>query len=80
MLYHSDHHATFIGLDKCSTFGLPSPIAARTSFRHIQSDSTSVAKFVTHVFDYLIENKVFHSFSEFLLDLDSTARPYITTD
>ncbi len=79
MLYHSDHRATFLGLDKKSTFGLPSPIA-RTSLRHIGSNSPSVAKFVQTIFSHLMENKVFHAFREFLLDVDSADKPYLAAD
>jgi hypothetical protein len=79
MLYHSDHRAPFLGLDKQSTFGLPSPIA-RTSLRHIESNSQSVAKFIQLVYAHLTENKVFHSFAEFLQDVDTADRPYIAAD
>ncbi len=79
MLYHSDHRANFLGLDKKSTFGLPSPIA-RPNLRHIESNSSSVGKFVQHVFSHLDDNSVFTASGKFFRDIDSLATPYIHAD
>jgi hypothetical protein len=77
--YFSDHRAGFLDLADRASLRLSSPIAP-TPRRHINSNSPLVAKFVSAVNTHLVATGVFHKFANFLLDVDSDEKPYITAN
>jgi hypothetical protein len=77
--YYSDHRAGFLDLADHASLRLSSPIAPNAR-RHIHSNSPLVAKFVTAVHKHLVATGTFHKFANFLLDVDSDDKPYLTAN
>jgi hypothetical protein len=77
--YYSDHRAGFLDLADHASLRLSSPIAPNAR-RHIHSNSPLVAKFVTAVHKHLVATGTFHKFANFLLDVDSDDKPYLTVN
>jgi hypothetical protein len=73
---HSDHRATFLDINLRAFLGECMPKLAQPSQRSVTSKNQSVNKFVSKVHAHLTENKVFHQFQEFLLDIDGMEKPW----
>jgi hypothetical protein len=72
----SDHRAHFADFSLTAYLGNSPPTVVRSDLRFISTDSADVSKFIEKTYDHLDENKVFHKFQEFLLDVDVSARPW----
>jgi hypothetical protein len=77
--FFSENRAGFLYLADRASLWLSSPIAP-TARRPSNSNSPLVAKFVSKVNTHLVATGVFHKFANFLLDVDSDNKPYITAN
>jgi hypothetical protein len=73
---HSDHRALFLDIDLIAYLGAKLPKLAQPDQRSASSSSWHVAKSISKVFDHLQENKDFHKFQEYLLDVDVHPEPW----
>jgi hypothetical protein len=78
--YHSDHRALFLDIDLKAYLGDSLPKLARPDQRFVSSRSQHVAKFVSGVYAHLMENKVFHKYSDYCLDVDVLHAPWNTAN
>jgi hypothetical protein len=74
---HSDHRATFLDINIRAFLGDCMPKLAQPNQRSVTSKSQSVDEFVSKVYSHVLENKVFHQFQEFLVDIDGMEKPWV---
>jgi hypothetical protein len=74
---YSDHRATFLDINLRAFLGDCVPKLAQLQHHSVTSKSQFVDKFVSKVHLHLVENKVFHQYQEFLLDIDGMAKPWV---
>jgi hypothetical protein len=66
----------FLDINLTGYLGAPLPKLARPDQHFVTSSSRHVTKFISKVFAHLQENKVFHKFQEYLLDVDVIPEPW----
>jgi hypothetical protein len=74
--FHSDHRALFVDIDLRAYLGDNLPKLARPDQRFVSSRSQHVTKFVSKVHAHLMENKVFHKFHAYCLDVEGLSEPW----
>jgi hypothetical protein len=67
---HSDHRASFLYIRLQAFFGHNTPKLAGPDMRFVSTSSSDVTKFVNTMYSHLAENKVFHKYTDFCLDVD----------
>jgi hypothetical protein len=75
-LLTSDHRALFADFALPLFLGSIPTTLCRPDIPFISTDSKDVSTFLGKMFDHLEENKVFHSFTDFMLDVDVAAEPW----
>jgi hypothetical protein len=75
-LLQSDHRALFADFALHTFLGSKPPALCRPDLRFISTDSAAVSTFVGKMFSHLEENKVFHSFADFMLDVNVATKPW----
>jgi hypothetical protein len=73
---HSDHRALFLDIDLVAYLGAKLPKLSHPDYRSVSSSIRHVAKFVSKVYDHMQENKAFHKYQEYLLDVDTEPEPW----
>jgi hypothetical protein len=79
-LLQSDHRALFSDFALHTSLGPKPPALCRPDLGFISIDSAAVSTFVGKLFDHLDENKVFHSFADFMLDANVSTKPWELAD
>jgi hypothetical protein len=73
---HSDRQASFVDFTLKVFFRHVTPSLARADMRFVSTSGPDVTKFVQKMYVHLAENKVFHQFQDFCLDVDVAAEPW----
>jgi hypothetical protein len=73
---HSDHPASFLNIRLKAFFGQDTPKLARPDMRFVSTSSPDVTKFVIAMYSHLAENKIFHQFADFDINVDVIADPW----
>jgi hypothetical protein len=76
--YHCNHRALFLDIELKVYLGNSLPKLARPDQRVVSSRSQHVATFVSKVHAHLMENKVFHKFNDYSLDVEGLSEPRTT--
>jgi hypothetical protein len=74
--YHSDHRALFIDIDLTGYLSAKLPKLAQPDQGFVSSSSRHVTKFIAKVHSHLQENRIFHRFAEYILDVDVLPEPW----
>jgi hypothetical protein len=72
----SDHRASFMDIHLKYFFGHELPRLTRPDLRFMSTNSPDVSKFIHKMHSHLTENKAFHQFHEFCIDLDAVDEPW----
>jgi hypothetical protein len=74
---HSDHRASFMDIRQKEFFGHDTPRLASEDLRSMSTSSPDVLKFVQKMYAHLDENKAFHQYQDFCLDVDVVDKPWL---
>jgi hypothetical protein len=75
-ILHSDHIALFADFLLEAYFGHAPPTLVRPDLRFISTSSPEVSKFVWKMHSHLSENRAFHRYHEFCLDVNVVDEPW----
>jgi hypothetical protein len=73
---NSDHRSLFVDFDLPLFLGSKPPTLCRPDLRFVSTDSASISTFINKMHSHMDENRVFHSFEEFILDADVDTKPW----
>jgi hypothetical protein len=73
---HSNHRVAFVDFVLKVFFGHNTPSLEQPDMRFVSTSSPDVTKFVQKMYRHLAENKVFHQFQYFCLNVDVAAEPW----